>query len=522
MPTAINTIKEKAENNKKTLLQCTVFTFIWGLAAHAYMFLNNSFSHDSLNEFYAKIYGNDIRIAYGRIFVPAYRFITRGATALPWLIGLLALLYISLTVFLIVKLFNVTSKVRQALISGVLTVNVTVIAITATYIHDLDCDMMALLLSVIAVFLWNYNKKFGFLMGAPFVMLSMGFYQSYISVTVSLIIIYLIVALLNDKKFKDVMIAGIKSLVMIIAGGVLYLIAIKVVTFITGIPLASGDHTSLDRMENLSIKNIFYLISNGVKKTFPKVITPKSVYPDEMCAFITVTLFIITIFFIVKRLMKKSIGIPEAVLTVFLIAMLPVGMNISYVLSKGITHDVMLYSYCMFYILILLTDKFTFDDVPILSKVQKAMSIIVCVGILVLTWGNVQSANAVYLKKDFEYDANLSFFTRVVSDMEDCDRYIPGKTPVVIIGRPRTSLIPSPAFENVDDYTGAKTNYVPGVATWDYYKAYFGYVLMNPAVMAEEEDWTALRKNKVVKHMPSYPEDGSIKIVKGTLVVKLS
>ena len=105
--------------------------------------------------------------------------------------------------------------------------------------------------------------------------------------------------------------------------------------------------------------------------------------------------------------------------------------------------------------------------------------------------------------------------------MEEHERYVPGETPVVFIGKPKESLVKSPAFAHVSEYTGARSNYVLGVASWDYYRAYFDYILMNPAVMAEEDDWYSMRRNAFVRKMPAFPAEGSIAMVKGILVVKL-
>jgi len=77
----ISCIKTKYENNKNMLLFCIIATFIIGLITHAYMYFQDSFSHDSLREFNGSNY-NDLKIQAGRFIVPLYRMFVRGGNSL--------------------------------------------------------------------------------------------------------------------------------------------------------------------------------------------------------------------------------------------------------------------------------------------------------------------------------------------------------------------------------------------------------------------------------------------------------
>ncbi len=159
---------------------CLVSVLFWGLAAHAYVFFHNTFSHDSLTEFNAAVYGNDWKIQLGRVFVPAYRFLFRGDLNLPWLIGVLSLIFLYGSVYLTIRIFHIHRNIIMFLLGGIYCANLTVSATAATYINDLDSNMMALLMSVLAVFLWK-KLKHGYLWGMLPVCIFLGLYQSYIS-----------------------------------------------------------------------------------------------------------------------------------------------------------------------------------------------------------------------------------------------------------------------------------------------------------------------------------------------------
>ncbi len=518
---SIDNLKSKLIRNRKTILLCVISTFIWGLIAHAYIFLNNSFSHDSLNEFNAAIFGNELKIQTGRVFVPIYRIITRGSITLPWLIGILSLFYISISVFLVIKLFKIQSKAFTILISGIFTVNITVIALAATYVHDLDCNMLSLLFSVLAVYLWEKYDK-GYLFGVISVCISLGLYQSYISTTITLILLFLIMKLMNCEDFYSVFKKGLKAIVMLIFGGILYFIAIKIICFLTNISLLSGNYNSLDTIFHMTIPEILYAGIYGYIYTCYQILSVVSLYSNAFIVVIHLSMIIIAGIIILLRVFQKEIHIKEKILTLFLIALLPVGMNICFVLMGGSSHDLMHYAIWLVYLFILLIAWWTVEYYDALKVNQRKRICSVLVGlVVVILWSNVQVANAAYLKKDIEQDANLSYFTRILYLMESYDGYITGETPVVFVGKPSTLLNEVPGFESVYGITGSSDYYVLPVSERSYYQAYFSYILLNSAVMADTDTWEMMQYNYEVYTMSSYPYDNCIKMIDGVLVVKL-
>ena len=157
-------LRQRLERNKTRLLTALAATFIWGLAAHGYAFFDNNISHDSLREFHAEILGNDIKMGTGRVLTHLYRDLLGSDVTLPWFNGVLALLWIGLAVFLAARVFQMESKTAVVLIAGIFATNITVSATAATYIHDLDSYMFAMLCSVGAVWLWNRHSR-GWLIG---------------------------------------------------------------------------------------------------------------------------------------------------------------------------------------------------------------------------------------------------------------------------------------------------------------------------------------------------------------------
>ena len=514
-------IKNMFKRNRIQIIYSIIFTFIWGLVTHGYMFLNNSISHDSLIEFY---FTEDVighRFGLGRIFVPLYRTVVRGMVTLPWLGGLVSLLFISISVFLITKIFNINSKLNIALVSGIFTANITVISLIETYMHDLECDILAMLMAVIAVYLWN-RYKFGFLFGILPLSLAIGLYQSYISTAITLVMIVCIVCLLQGESAKKVFTIGIKAVAMIIGAGIMYFIFLRIEVAITGIELYSGGYNSVTTFFTMSFKEIVAFTVSTYKDTVLMLINPISVYSNEKINLamhgIIMGVCILAVF---PQLFNKKIGILEKIMVVVLAFLLPIGMNISRILDAGISHDLMHFALWLIYLLalIIVIDCAKRSNIKNFA-IKMAPRAIVSLVIFAVLWGNVRLANMAYTAKDFEQDANLSFFTRVVSEIEEREDYITGETPVAFIGKPNHLLADIPQYEKLRRFTGG-WYYVPGASTPQYYGAYFKYVLMNPAVFASSAEIDELKETSEVKNMPIYPANDSVKMINGILVVKL-
>lgn len=246
--------------DKKLLKDCFIYTFLFGIAAHAYGFFNFTISHDSLEALYSGAAETEWKISIGRVFVPAYRWLTRGFLTSPWMIGLLAMVWIALAVYLLVRLFEKEDVGVTVLAAGIMTVNPIVTALTATFLHDLDVDMFALFLMTAAVYLWK-KFRWGLLAGSPMIAVGLGLYQSYLSVAITLIMIVSMMWLLNGENAGTVLKKGLSGMIMLFAGGGLYLVSMRVICTGAGIAV-SDSYNSISRLgaAGTSMADVFWYV----------------------------------------------------------------------------------------------------------------------------------------------------------------------------------------------------------------------------------------------------------------------
>lgn len=505
------------KGHKNALYLSLASAFGWGMAAHGYMFSDNSVSHDSLREFHAEILGNNIKMGSGRVFTALYRDLLGSDVTLPWLTGLLALLWIGLAVFLTVRIFRIESTGIICLLGGIFSTNIAVSATTATYIHDLDSYMFAMLCAVAAVYLWK-EWKFGWLPGAVFASGAIGIYQGYLFVTVTLVMFDCILCLYRQEPFRKVFREGLKAVGMLVLGGGLYFAAMKGILALTGAYLVKGDYNSMDLILHQTPAAILGLVGDAYGDWFRHLWEAYSSYPGILVKGTTAVFFLICGAALVCELGNKGMGLWEKLLCLVLVGLLPLGMNLIYVLTISRTHDLMTFPIWLFYLFVLLNADF------LAKKWHRPGQWLrmACIGLSVLMlYGNVRFSNGMYMKKDLEYDAYLSLMTRIVTRMEMTEGYVPGETAVVFVGTPENRNGMIPGFKDYWNVIGMTSGDLLLQSERSRYQAYFDYILSLPIRLAEHEIWQEVTASEAAGKMPCYPLAGCMEFQEGLLVVKL-
>ena len=499
------------------LFLCFAAVFGFGLAAHAYGFLHASFSHDMLNALVATPVETYWKMQLGRPGIVLYRRVFRSVIAAPWQLGLLSLLWLSLAVYLAAKLFRIEGKLFPVLLAGSLTVNISTVAMTATYLYEMDADLFAVLLGILAVFLWDRCGWTGVLIGAVLTAGCMGTYQSMVSVPITLTMLLCIAALLRGEAFGDVLRKGIRGLVMLGIGGLIYWGGVRLMCGIKGINLALDNYNSVEQADSVSL---FARIGRSYETWAWAFWNPERSHIEPVVLVINGLLAVIALWKLLTWMGKEKTGGKEKILLCLLVLLLPVGMNTAQLSFSGNVHDLMKFSFwflpvfCLLPVFLLPAGK-----KPDYLKTGAAVLTVL------LLCSNIQTANIVYTKKELEQDAAQSLMTRVLYRIEEREDYVPGETPLVFVGVSNQLQGKIPGFEAYYDITGCESAspIVKSLAAYNYnaYAAYIRYLMNNPAVMADWELWNRIQKDDRVLSMPAYPDAECIRMMDGILVVKL-
>lgn len=243
-------LKKLDRDNRFLAVFISLIVVVLGLLAHGYAFFDAAFTHDTLNAFYADAMENEWKISLGRICKPVYQTLIRGQFAVPWLIGCLSLIWTAIGTYLVVKLLEIKSKLCIVLTSGIMITNLTFSLTAATYIYDLDANMLGMLLAVLAAYQWNKHQRIS-LLAILCLSLSLGFYQAYISVCILLMLIRCMMDLLQGKDLQNVVLKGIKAGILLVLGAGIYFFMLKLVQLTTGNGMNTGTSNGLQNMEAL-------------------------------------------------------------------------------------------------------------------------------------------------------------------------------------------------------------------------------------------------------------------------------
>lgn len=510
-----------AQEGKRLLLRCLALTFFWGLLAHAYGFLHDSFSHDMLNALYADGVEVYWKMQLGRFGTVLYRRLVRVPLGLPWLLGLLSLAWLSLALFLTARLFSLRTPLALCLTAGLLTVNLSVISMTASYLYEMDMDMLALLGAVGAVFLWARCGWPGVLLGAVLLAGTLSLYQSFLSAALVLALLWCLLRLFEGARFREVFVPGLRSLVMFALGGGLYYALLRLMARVKDIWLDTGTNNSVYQVfaAGQDAPNLWErlgLVYQGVGGAF---FDPAASHLSRAALVCNAALAALTLALLLRFLLRRDRGWAEKLLALALLALLPLGANVSRLFSEKPAHDIMKYAFWLLYLLPLLLLR---GAPPRLVRPARLLAAALA---LLLLWDGVQTANAVYVKKDLEQDATLSLMTRVLARVEAEPGYVPGETELVFVGADAALNQSVYGFESYADITGAEhPSAIPFSGASYYYNAYaayFRYVLNTRAALAGAEAWTAMQGDARVAAMPAYPAAGCIRELDGLWVVKL-
>lgn len=514
---------EKPEG--KLLMKVLMITFVIGLIAHAYAYFGPIFSHDSLLGIYVSESEDVHKIGLGRVLSPVYRILAHGRFTMPWLTGVTALAWIALSVYMSVRMFNLSSTPMIVLVAGMFATNVTVSAITATYIHELDTYMFGLFMATAGAWVWHKSDgEFGYAMlGAVCVAMALGIYQSYISVTIALIMIVCILWLLEGRGAKYTLVRGLQAIAMLAAGAVLYLAMVKITTLCTGVSLISGEYNSLTNaaavFDEGILKRILFVYYNFARCFF-KYVKDYTGYPGYWMVCVNAVLFLCAGVAVVRVLCMKVHKIVEKLMLLALGALLPFAMNCSSLFNGG-THSLMHYAYAFLYLAVILVIRWAVrSETNIFPKtLRSGTRWIAGILMMMILTGNVQASNAMYLKKDLERQTTLSALTRIADEMSECDEYVPGVTPVVFchLNGAKDSVEPFRRYKYITGMGRSQSVSYPIT-----YAFYFTQILNEPLKVMGNDVIDAFSKMDAVQQMPAYPKNGYVQMVDGHLIVRMS
>lgn len=508
--------------HEHTSFQHTVFrlTAIWtalfSLLAHGYRYLSLSFSGDSM--LLAQVGEEAYQISLGRFMQPLY-WLIRGYITAPFLIGLFATCFLWLSAVVIVHLMKLRKPLHIAFVCGVLTVNETMAVSNATYLPWTDVYALALLLSLLGVYVFM-KLRFGFFISPILYCLSLGLYQSYLPAAAAMLILLFLFSALDGEPPAVIWKRGLLSCLSLLLGLLLYALVLRILLSITG-GQASQDYNGVGRVGLVPFSEIPALLLgtflDPLRLLFSLSDTPVMTWHiTTVPQLLNILLFSLSALLLVIKGRRLR---PGAWLTIaFLLLVLPLGVNFIQFISKGISSGLTIFAYNLLYLL----------PIGLLSRMQplRLPMRLICAGVCTLLCTffalNIRTSNTMALKRDLEFSATTSAISRLLDQAERIEGYEPGKTPVVLLGMLPTSRIAMErgGFETIARAQGMRYTYGASYETANYW--YLQMALGERVNLVPHAERIRLSQHPSAGTLPLFPQEGCCAMIDGYLYIRIS
>lgn len=483
--------------DKKAMRRTMLMTFLFVLAAHAFCFLNLTFSGASIMFNAAK--GADAQIASGVYLQPFY-WRVRGAISVPILVGLLSALYLSLTGAVLSALLGIRRLPLCAMLAGSLALSPAVLVAFASSIHTADALFLAMLLAVCAAALC-LRIRVGFMPGALLLAAAQALSPAAFSFFLGTVFILLIQSLADsDERGGLCALRALGGLLCALLGGAVYM----------GGYIQLTHHYSIDPQAFLQTG-----ASLPDRWLYPlsMLFSPLTLYPHigKVLNGILLVISAAALLTLVFRLKRK----PFRALCVLALALaLPLALNLPFYSVEQAPQVAM--PFCLLQVLLIVLLQEVID-----ASLESVYPVIAgALGVTLL--GTTIFANQVYLKKALEFDSTLSVMTRVLDRAEAVPGYKPGETPVAIIGTLDDSVfsVTHDGFEALTVLDAAQNNFAPTNDDGNLW--YMWEVMGYPFNFVSAYELENLKLRDDVQAQPAFPAAGCCQLIDGVLVVKLS
>lgn len=513
----MNAVKLDSMTSSKTRLgglrQAAVFTFLFGLAAHGFRFFRLDFAHDA-----TMVFQNDDlwQIQLGRFLMPVYARM-RGQLVAPAWVGLLALSFLSLAVWLVCRLLRLERPWAVALTAGLMATSASLTLSNASYLPWSDIYMLSLLCAVGAVSLWK-NWKWGFLPAMVLLGISLALYPSYVQATAFLMLAVLAGDCLQEVwNWKATVVRGLRALAALMGGLLLYAGSYHAVLAALGAAAGTAPN-SVSHIADLLGADWLALLGAPYRAFWSSLVSPVTTFQPAVAAVMNVLWLVSVIPALVLALRPLSRQVSRYVLLAVVLVLMPLGIGCIYFLAMDYVHELMTYPMILAPVACLaLWHKVAGEQAHRWVRLGRQA---VCVVMAALIFCSAAFANQVYLKQALKADSTLSTFTRLIDRIEQTPGYRCGETPVVLIGGLGSGDL---AMERpgLDELTGTGLWGYFSVTYYGSYDAYFKQVLSYPINLVIDRDpYAQLPQVQALGTFPA--SDCTVLLPDGTLVVRLS
>ena len=532
--------------SNKQLNNSVIATTVLTLIAHGYSFTNATFANDRIAYFSNPYYGTENS---GKWFAQYYSWI-KAYSYVPWLIGVLSILFLTVSVYVTSKVLRVKRRLTVWLIAGLYTTNVSVI--TAN-LYGMDDFMFALMMSALSVWFWYLKDDeksdstsvfqssliLRIIAGAVSLSFCIGEYGSYASVGPCLAVLGCMVMLMQGEKTGYVFRRLLEYVVTFGVGLVVYYGILRVFLQVRGTQMTSymGESRLVEGASSIEILQYVKLAFVNTLNNWRGQYEGNSSFQSMplWMALSTLCVGIVLLVMLIISCRKLFREKKRVMVLALLLICFPFSAGLIYVMAFGNVHYLMIFSFVYLYIAIAKLSEECLDEERVINlnscsmPFQRIWRIISTVSVLLLIcfiFRGILAANVTYSGMEKKYVVSQSIATRMIDRIENTEGYT-GTEDVVLVGH----IMDGDYFvDNTGVYYWKELVAGLGVAPESTSFSHPGITPLfltnvmgfsRPVSVYRDGDFSEEEKLEIFA-MNSFPLDGSTKKINNTVVVKLS
>lgn len=488
-------------------------SLIFGMLAYTFAFTNKLINHDEAFCLFLK----GATVDSGRWGLGLLDSIFPNLS-MPWIYGMLSVVFIAAAVCVILRIFHIQRKVLQVLLAGCVMVFPSLIG-TFGYMFTSCSFALAFLLAVVSVYLLQSKDKLRWLFALGFMVFSLSIYQSYISVAAGLLVVLLIARLLRGEKIGSVISSGCLYVLFLVLSLGCYYVATQV--FLKLLHVQMNGYAS----ENVSF-SLLSLPENILTayESFLLYFTEgfRGLLPTSLSRLAHVLILaVIAILLLLWGFSQEKKELPRYLLLAVLLLLLPLAVNCMYLFTMPDSiHTLVLYGFvCVYVLAVVIAD--TSLSVCAGKRWQEFLRpflvdiLTLCMGLTIVI--NTYVANAAYLNLHLRYENAYSFYSSLTAQIKQMPEFTPD-TKLAVLGTYQEPEFYNARFSFLEKLTGVK-----GFLPDSYSRSKFlEYYLAFPIPTPSEQETAEILASSEYAAMAVYPYYGSVQMIGDTIVVKLS
>lgn len=470
-----------------------------GFAAHGFAFANKLVNHDEVES----LFGKGATVTSGRWGLELVKVLFPD-WSMPWIYGIISLLLISAAVCLMIGILGIRSRPLQVLL-GALVVSFPSLTGNFCFMFTSSAYAWAFFLSVLAVYEFTLGGKARVCVSVLATVLALGIYQAYISVMACLFVLIMIGKTLdNERSLRDIIMFGLKALLMMVVSIAVYYAAVQISFAITGQEFNSyvtdnvNGGTSIIRRVRMAYDAFFYVFSF---RNFYLISTESSRYIHIVLAALTLLCM--------GALAYKNRKPLQAAALFILTALLPLSISCMYlIMSPESIHSLVMYSFVALYFLTAMVLE------RLETKTGRAVKSILGLLLAAVVISNVYFSNMCYLKLKLQYENMYAFYSELITQVKMTEGF-DADSSLALIGR-QDNLVHSFPELDTDLLMGPPSDPINAYSKENFIKRYLGFDIP----FADEDELKELENDPRVEEMAEYPYYGSVKKIDDYIVVK--